>query len=52
MCMGSGAPTNDKAAEPDGKICGYMEEIATAPDVIETDYPYLFTGLDLTKLHR
>ncbi len=49
MCMISVAPTHDKAPTDAEKIAGYQTDIATAPDVIETDYPYLFTGLDLSK---
>ena len=49
MCMISVAPTHDKAPADAEKIAGYRSEIATAPDVIETDYPYLFVTLDLSK---
>lgn len=49
MCMISVAPTHDKGKTEAEKIVGYKMEIETHPDVIETDYPYLFRGLDLTK---
>ena len=49
MCMISVAPTHDRAKTETEKIAGYQSEIGTRPDVIETDYPYLFQGLDLTK---
>ncbi len=49
MCMISVAPTHDKAATDEEKITGYVDEIATAPDVIETDFPRIFTKLDLKK---
>jgi glycerophosphoryl diester phosphodiesterase len=49
MCMISVAPTHDKAPTDAEKIAGYKTEIATAPDVIETDYPYLFAELGLSK---
>jgi glycerophosphoryl diester phosphodiesterase len=49
MCMISVAPTHDKAPTDAEKIAGYKTEIATAPDVIETDYPYFFANLDLSK---
>lgn len=49
MCMISVAPTHDKGKTEAEKIVGYKTEIETHPDVIETDYPYLFRGLDLTK---
>ena len=47
--MISVAPTHDRAKTEAEKIAGYQSEIGTCPDVIETDYPYLFQGLDLTK---
>ena len=49
MCMISVAPTHDRAKDNKAKIAGYKKEIQTFPDVIETDYPYLFQGLDLTR---
>lgn len=49
MCMISVAPTYDKEKENELKIAGYKTEISTKPDVIETDYPYLFEGLNLHK---
>ena len=49
MCMISVAPTHDRAKTETEKTAGYRSEISTRPDVIETDYPYLFQGLDLTK---
>lgn len=49
MCMISVAPTHDKAKEDEIKVAGYKTEIETKPDVIETDYPYLFKDLNLAK---
>ncbi len=49
MCMISVAPTHDKAPTDAEKIAGYEAEISTSPDVIETDYPYLFATLGLSK---
>ena len=49
LCMISVAPTHDKAKDDELKIAGYKAEITTKPDVIETDYPYLFHGLNLAK---
>jgi glycerophosphoryl diester phosphodiesterase len=49
MCMISVAPTHDKAPGDDDRVSGYKDEIVTAPDVIETDYPHLFAELDLTR---
>ena len=49
MCMISVAPTHDRAESETVKVGGYKMEIKTKPDVIETDYPYLFKGLNLAK---
>lgn len=49
MCMISVAPTHDNLAADEAKTEGYLKEIAARPDVIETDYPYLFKSLDLSK---
>ncbi len=49
MCMISVAPTHDTAATDAERSTGYVSEIATAPDVIETDFPRLFAPLDLRK---
>ncbi len=49
MCMISVAPTHDRAKSDKEKVAGYRRDIQTSPDVIETDYPYLFQGLDLTR---
>lgn len=49
MYMISVAPTHDKLSTDAERVAGYKSEIATRPDVIETDYPYLFANLDLAK---
>lgn len=49
MCMISLAPTHDKRATDAEKVRGYELEIPTGCDVIETDYPYLFRDLDLSR---
>ena len=51
MCMISVAPTHDKCLNNDCKVEGYATEFATfmRPDIIETDYPYLFMQLDETS---
>ncbi len=49
MCMISTAPTHDQRISPESKIQGYRLEIPSGCDVIETDYPYLFVGLDLKR---
>lgn len=47
MCMISVAPTHDKCLNDDCKAEGYEMEFAKykRPDIIETDYPYLFLNL-------
>lgn len=51
MCMISVAPTHDRCYNDDCKIEGYRTELQTEmmPDIIETDYPYLFSGLKLAR---
>ncbi len=51
MAMISTAPTHDQRDSDADKIFGYTLELHsdTKCDVIETDYPYLFVGLDLSK---
>lgn len=49
MCMISVAPTHDRRASEPERIRGYALEIPSGCDVIETDYPYLFRGLDLNR---
>nr|WP_106831977.1 glycerophosphodiester phosphodiesterase family protein [Parabacteroides pacaensis] len=49
MCMISVAPTHDRTKTDIEKINGYKAEIAKHPDVIETDYPYLFKDIDKAK---
>ena len=39
----------DRRATDAEKIKGYELEIPTGCDVIETDYPYLFQHLNLTR---
>lgn len=51
MCMISVAPTHDVCLNNDCKVEGYASEFKTfmRPDIIETDYPYLFMNLDETE---
>lgn len=49
MCMISVAPTHDQRKGDEMKIRGYELEIPSGCDVIETDYPYLFQKIDLTR---
>lgn len=49
LCMISVSPTHDRAQTDMEKTAGYQTELLTKPDVIETDYPYLFKDLDLKK---
>lgn len=49
MCMISVAPTHDRRAGEAQKRSGYELELRSGCDVIETDYPYLFQGLDLER---
>lgn len=49
MCMISVAPTHDRRATEQERIRGYELEIPSGCDVIETDYPCLFRGLDLQR---
>lgn len=45
MCMISVAPTHDKLPEAEERKSAYLEEMAKAPDIIETDFPIEFTDL-------
>ena len=47
MCMISVAPTHDQCLSDSCKVEGYKAELAMHPDVVETDYPFLFRGLPL-----
>lgn len=49
MCMISVAPTHDRRATEQQRIRGYELELPSGCDVIETDYPYLFEGLDTNR---
>jgi len=49
MCMIAVGPTRDKIKNLEEKQAAYKEEIARKPDIIETDYPSLFSGLPLKK---
>ncbi len=49
MCMISVAPTHDNRFTEDAKKQGYILEIASGCDIIETDYPYLFSDLKLSR---
>lgn len=47
MCMIAIAPTVDKITPKEARIEAYKNELAKKPDIIETDYPVDFIGLDL-----
>lgn len=51
MCMISVAPTHDVCLNNDCKVQGYATEFERfmRPDIVETDYPYLFMQLDQAK---
>ncbi len=49
MVMVSTAPTHDQRPSVAHKVMGYVLEIGSGCDVIETDYPYLFEMLDLER---
>ena len=49
MCMIAIAPTADKVTPHEERIEAYRQEIAGNPDIIETDYPADFVGLNLKK---
>ena len=49
MCMISVAPTHDRRAAEAQKRGGYELELGSGCDVIETDYPYLFLGLNTER---
>lgn len=49
LCMISVAPTHDRRATEAEKRAGYELELRSGCDVVETDYPYLFLGLDLNR---
>ena len=45
MCMTSIHPTFDRVKPDEARLKAYREELAAKPDIIETDYPSLFSGL-------
>jgi glycerophosphoryl diester phosphodiesterase len=49
MCMTSIHPTADKVKPLETRIEAYKKEIAVNPDIIETDYPADFTGLNIKR---
>ncbi|MEG2060785.1 MAG: glycerophosphodiester phosphodiesterase family protein [Alistipes sp.] len=49
MCMISVSPTHDRRANDIARIQGYRIEAPSGCDVIETDYPYLFQDIKLTR---
>ncbi|WP_316813253.1 glycerophosphodiester phosphodiesterase family protein [Pedobacter heparinus] len=49
MCMIAVGPTKDRAKTDQQRKKGYLEELAKKPDIVETDYPSLFLGLNLSK---
>jgi glycerophosphoryl diester phosphodiesterase len=44
MCMIAIAPTTDRVQPMDVRLDAYRNELASKPDIIETDYPSLFLG--------
>ncbi len=52
MCMISTAPTHDGRMTDAEKVLGYILELCSDCDVIETDYPYLFCGLNLNRVEK
>jgi glycerophosphoryl diester phosphodiesterase len=40
-------PTSDRVTPKEARIEAYKKEIAVNPDIIETDYPADFVGLDV-----
>ena len=49
MCMTSIHPTADKVQPKEARIEAYRKELAVNPDIIETDYPADFVGLDVKR---
>lgn len=49
MCMTSIHPTADRVKPHEARIEAYKKELAVNPDIIETDYPADFVGLDLKR---
>lgn len=45
MCMTSIHPTADRIKPDEARLEAYKQELASGPDIIETDYPSLFIGL-------
>ena len=45
MCMTSVHPTSDRVQPDEARLDAYRQELAAKPDIIETDYPSLFLGL-------
>jgi glycerophosphoryl diester phosphodiesterase len=46
MCFYSFPPTFDKLKTDDERLRAYCKELVKRPDIIETDYPALFSGLN------
>ncbi len=49
MCMTSIHPTADRIRPDSARVAAYLHELAVNPDIIETDYPALFTDLPLQR---
>lgn len=45
MCMSSIHPTADRVKPDEARLEAYRKELASKPDIIETDYPALFKDL-------
>jgi glycerophosphoryl diester phosphodiesterase len=49
MTMISICPTTDRIKDDAERIAAYRKEVASNPDIIETDYPSQFVGLPLSR---
>lgn len=49
MCMVTVGPTVDRLKTNEERRTGYLLELSKKPDIIETDYPSLFIGLNSTE---
>lgn len=52
MCMIAIAPTADKIQPKEARIEAYKKELGGNPDIIETDYPADFVGLDVKRKNK
>ncbi|MDF9832628.1 glycerophosphoryl diester phosphodiesterase [Ereboglobus sp. PH5-5] len=52
MCMTAIAPTSDKVKPFEARIEAYKKELASNPDIIETDYPADFANLSRKRTKK